>query len=112
MNIVDLNEKEDHGVSFNSLLVIRFITSTDPAVNKEYGLFDNTLKTQHNNAIVPAVTDNHFLKALGYKAFDFSSIANIAIRLRENVASIDDSVFPEACQVYVALIIKRIRIIR
>ena len=110
-NTPGLNKKEGHGVSWSFVrdpLYSHNITSTDPAVNQWYALFEQTLLTQHNIKLVPevfpAATDSRFLRALGYKAFGFSPMRNIRIMLHENDEFIEEAVYAEGCQVYVTLI--------
>ncbi len=77
-------------------------------ISCRYALFADTLQTHHNINLIPeifpAATDSRFLRALGYKAFGFSPMRNIAIMLHENDEYIEESVYLEGCHVYVTLI--------
>lgn len=85
-----------------------FTTSTDPAVNPWWKLFEDTLKNKCdikiNPSVFPAATDSRFLRSMGIKAFGFSPIRNSPILLHEHNEYLDESVYLEGCDVYVTLI--------
>jgi aminoacylase len=83
-------------------------TSTDPAINPWWGIFQHSLETDCGIKIVPSVfpaaTDSRFLRSMGIKAIGFSPIRRSPILLHEHDEYLDESIYLEGCDVYVTLL--------
>jgi aminoacylase len=84
------------------------IFSDDGDAKLWWELFERTLKDDcgiHVNAeVFSGATDSRFLRALRVKAFGFSPMRNSPILLHEHDEYLEEKVFIEGCNVYIALI--------
>jgi len=107
----DSSGKKDVGVSWEYYyepVKHHSKTSTDPAENPWWGLFQQALlkhfQINVSTEVFPAATDSRFLRALGIKALGFSPMRRSPVLLHEHDEYIDQDVFIEGCNVYFILI--------